>query len=655
MKQVFEKSLLLRMGLAMATITALAFMGMLSSVIIAETTQGAAAAINQAGSLRMQSYRIASSLARRQNLEILAATHITTDLMEEFEERILSPRLTSMIPLSGSKESRQVYDHIYGQWKRSIRPVLFAYINTVVNDQSAIHGSDSHYAEQLEEAHLALKQRYLNIVDAFVADIDHLVHLLEIEAESNIQLLRLIQVSSLFLTVGVVFVTMYLMHTDVVVPLRNLLACAEAARGGDFSVRTHPVNDDELGNLSHAFNVMAEDLSKIYADLEARVQQKTADLARSNRSLELLYNTTRWLNEAPLVDATYTQLLGKMENVIGVGPGTICLAGYNKNHAIKLASTRTPPPGDTDLCHPANCNACFDDGRTHVVEITRGAQPALHVISIPITDQEQQYGVLLMEIPHGAELQDWQTRLLEAVADHIGIAINIAQRTTQSRRLALLEERSVIARELHDSLAQSLSYMKIQVSRLAAALPRTQDETQARDILQELRDGINSAYRELRELLTTFRLKMDGRGLSSALEETVRELRERSALAVTLVNRLHSTQLTPNEEIHVLQVVREALSNVVRHAQASQACVTLDYEANGDVVVTVEDDGIGIPDEAERRHHYGLAIMNERTHSLGGSIAVTRRTGGGTCVRTVFTPIHRTMPQSIAQNGGSPP
>jgi two-component system nitrate/nitrite sensor histidine kinase NarX len=252
-------------------------------------------------------------------------------------------------------------------------------------------------------------------------------------------------------------------------------------------------------------------------------------------------------------------------------------------------------------------------------------------------------------------LQDWQTRLLEAVADHIGIAINIAQRTTQSRRLALLEERSVIARELHDSLAQSLSYMKIQVSRLAAALPRTQDETQARDILQELRDGINSAYRELRELLTTFRLKMDGRGLSSALEETVRELRERSALTVTLVNRLHSTQLTPNEEIHVLQVVREALSNVVRHAQASQACVTLDYEANGDVVVTVEDDGIGIPDEAERRHHYGLAIMNERTHSLGGSIAVTRRTGGGTCVRTVFTPIHRTMPQSIAQNGGSPP
>jgi len=651
MKQVFEKSLLLRMGLAMATITALAFMGMLSSVIIAETTQGAAAAINQAGSLRMQSYRIASSLARRQDIGNLEATRITRELMEEFEQRILSPRLTSMIPRNESREARQVYDRIHGHWKRNIRPVLFAYINTVANDQSALHGSESYYAEQLETAHLALKQRYLTIVDAFVADIDHLVHLLEIEAESNIQLLRLIQVSSLFLTVGVVFVTMYLMHAHVLVPLRGLLTCAEAARRGDFSARTHPVNDDELGNLSHAFNVMAEDLSKMYADLEARVQQKTADLERSNRSLELLYNTTRWLNEAPLADSTYTQLLDKIENLIGVGPGTICLAGYNKNHAIKLASTREPHPGRTDLCQPTNCAACFDDGRTHVVTIPREPHPPLHLISIPITDQEQQYGVLLMEIPLGIELQDWQSRLLEAVADHIGIAINIAQRATQSRRLALLEERSVIARELHDSLAQSLSYLKIQVSRLDAALPNTDHEAQARAILQELRDGTNSAYRELRELLTTFRLKMDGRGLSSALEETVRELRERSPLTVSLINHLHSNQLTPNEEIHVLQVVREALSNVVSHAQASRAEVRLDYDANGDVVVLVEDNGIGIPDEAERRHHYGLAIMNERAHSLGGSITIMHHPEGGTRVHIVFTPIHRTMPQSIAQNG----
>jgi len=632
MKQILERSLLLRMGLAMATITALAFVGMLSSVIIAETTQGAAAAVNQAGSLRMQSYRIASSLGRNEATDREEAARRTHGLMDEFDERLASPRLTRMIPADQNSELRLAYERITREWKERIRPQLLNYVaraeGTVSADQPATLRS-------------SIRHDYLVVVDSFVADIDHLVKLLEDEAESNIQLLRLIQVTSLFLTLFVVFVTMYLMHTNVLVPLRDLLTCAEAARRGDFSVRSIHQSTDELGRLGHAFNVMAEDLSVMYADLERRVHEKTADLERSNRSLELLYNTTRWLNEAPLSDHTYTQLLKKIEELLGIGPGSICLAGYNTPQAIRLATTRRPQAGMPDLCAPPNCAACFADGDTHVVEVARGAIPTLRVLSLPITDQEQQYGVLLMEIPPNVVLQEWQTRLLEAVADHIGMAINIAQRATQSRRLALFEERSAIARELHDSLAQSLSYMKIQVSRLDAILPRNDAGAGASAIVQELRDGISSAYRELRELLTTFRLKMDGRGLNSALEETVRELSERSALPIMLVNRLHSIQLTPNEEIHVLQVVREALSNIVQHAQAREAKVTLAQSGNGNVAVTIEDDGVGIPTEAERQHHYGLAIMNERAESLGGTISINRRAEGGTRVEVVFTPHHR--------------
>ncbi len=77
MSKLFEKSLLLRLGLAMATITALAFVGMLSSVFIAETSEGQAAAINQAGTLRMQSYRIASELADQVNVQDEARLHRT--------------------------------------------------------------------------------------------------------------------------------------------------------------------------------------------------------------------------------------------------------------------------------------------------------------------------------------------------------------------------------------------------------------------------------------------------------------------------------------------------------------------------------------------------------------------------------------------------
>ncbi len=642
MKQLLERSLLLRMGLAMATITALAFVGMLSSVIIAETTQGAAAAVNQAGSLRMQSYRIASSIGRSGLGDREAAARRTHGLMDEFDERLASPRLTRMIPADPRAELHVAYERIAKEWNERIRPQLLEHVS---------HAEGTVPAEQPSGTAKSAGLDYLAVVDGFVADIDHLVKLLEDEAESNIQLLRLIQVTSLFLTLFVVFVTMYLMHTNVLVPLRDLLTCAEAARRGDFSVRSAHQSTDELGRLGHAFNVMAEDLSVMYADLERRVQEKTSDLERSNRSLELLYNTTRWLNEAPLSDVTYTQLLKKIEDLLAIGPGSICLAGYNTPQAIRLATTRKPPAGMPDLCAPPNCNACFADGDTHVVEVARGAIPTLRVLSLPITDQEQQYGVLLMEIPTGVTLQEWQTRLLEAVADHIGMAINIAQRATQSRRLALFEERSAIARELHDSLAQSLSYMKIQVSRLDAILPHSEAGAGAKAIVQELRDGISSAYRELRELLTTFRLKMDGRGLNSALEETVKELSDRSALPIMLVNRLHTTQLTPNEEIHVLQVVREALSNIVQHAHAREAEVKLEQSGNGNIIVAIEDDGVGIPTEAERQHHYGLAIMNERAESLGGTITIKRRTEGGTRVEVVFTPHYRR--NSLARQEGA--
>jgi two-component system nitrate/nitrite sensor histidine kinase NarX len=207
----------------------------------------------------------------------------------------------------------------------------------------------------------------------------------------------------------------------------------------------------------------------------------------------------------------------------------------------------------------------------------------------------------------------------------------------ESRHLALHEERGVIARELHDSLAQSLSYLKIQATRLAAALGDGADPAAPRAVLEELREGINSAYRQLRELLTTFRLKMDDRGLARALEGTVEEFRARGAVQVRLDNTLPAMLLGPHEELHVLQIVREALSNVMRHAGAQHAAVSL-RNAQDAVEVEVVDDGRGLGPREDRTPHYGLTIMRERAASLGGALSVDSAPGGGTRVRLRFRP-----------------
>jgi two-component system nitrate/nitrite sensor histidine kinase NarX len=631
-----NEKLLLRLGLAMATITALAFVGMLSSVYLAETTHGDAGAINQAGTLRMQSYRIAAALV---DFDRVRAARLEA-LIDEFEERLNSPRLAVVLTRNPDSDAALAHQELITTWERSIRPGLMLIAALGSTGDPVLQPTT---VDMLHD----LRRGYLDQVDGFVAQIDAFVGLLEVWTEEKIELLKLIHVVTLFLTIAIVFVTMYWMHTRVLLPLRDLMASAEAARGGDFSVRPRYLYDDELGHLGQAFNFMAEDLSKTYADLEARVQAKTADLEQTNRSLELLYTTTLRLSHQPLTSATARELLDDLERVVGIGPSSLCLAGTREIPLTQLASTWDAIHGRR-LCDLTNCATCNAAEGTRIFSVAVTDSTPLRVLSIDISDQEQCYGLLLFLLPGSAPPAPWQIRLLETVARHIGAAITLSRRGEETRRLALFEERNAIARELHDSLAQSLSYMKIQASRLHTALHT--GETDPDQVLGELRGGISSAYRQLRELLTTFRLQMDGRGLEQALDDTVREFRDRHGLPVTLDYAMDGCRLTPNAEIHVLQVIREALTNVEHHAAANQARVGLRYTAAADrVEVEIEDDGVGIGTRpSNQAHHYGLAIMEERARNLGGQIEISPRAGGGTRVGLIFTP---PPPSDHAANG----
>jgi two-component system nitrate/nitrite sensor histidine kinase NarX len=259
------------------------------------------------------------------------------------------------------------------------------------------------------------------------------------------------------------------------------------------------------------------------------------------------------------------------------------------------------------------------------------------VLSLPLKDTEHQYGVLQLEMQPGKELAPWQTQLLEALSRHIGIAIGTARRSEQSRRVSLLEERAALARDLHDSLAQSLAYMKIQVSRMKPLLDDPQRANEAREVLAELREGLNSAYRQLRELLTTFRLRIEGEGLAAALRTTVTEFSGRGGIPVTLDVHLAGCTLSPNEEIHALQIIREALSNVLNHAKATKAEVRVTCKSDGSVSASVTDDGLGIR-QAAGAHHYGMTIMDERAKNLGGRLTVENLPTSGTRVTLNFMP-----------------
>jgi two-component system nitrate/nitrite sensor histidine kinase NarX len=182
--------------------------------------------------------------------------------------------------------------------------------------------------------------------------------------------------------------------------------------------------------------------------------------------------------------------------------------------------------------------------------------------------------------------------------------------------------------------------MKIQVSRLQTLMKAPEKRDESAQVLLELREGMSSAYRQLRELLTTFRLKMEGQDLAGALRQTADEFAERGGLSIDLGLVLEGCPLTPNEEIHILHVVREALSNVVNHARAGRASIRIAPAADGLMEVMVEDDGVGIVKSPDI-HHYGMTIMEERARTLAGEMIYAAGDLGGAHITLRFRPACR--------------
>ncbi len=619
-----KNSLVLHIGLAMASIVLLAIVGMSSSVFMTETSKGYAAAINQAGTLRMQSYRIAASLVQTDEALLPEAARRTQQLADEFENRLLNERIHNVLSKGASEQVMDAYDDVERQWNQVMKPLLQEYLGSALALKNPQYPS-----AQVDD----LRRVYLGRVDSFVDAIHRLVRELEDEAEGKIDRLQMIQLVVLLLTVLVVMVVLRLMTRQVVSPLSELLEFARQVSRGDFSRRNRPARNNELGQLGSAFDLMAEELEKMYRDLEQRVRDKTFDLERSNRSLELLYATTKQLNERPLDQASLQDLVSTMERVLGVSGGAVCLGEIGDDEAYRLATTLGKD--DKDGCEGYECMQCFGSGMAQTIHVDDLRLKGSRRYSVPIHDQAQQFGVLVLDVPEGVELEDWQRRLLDTVASHIALSIARARQISQKRLLSLMEERSVIARELHDSLAQSLSYLKIQVSLLENSLQQHADP-KVGDTITKLRDGLNSAYRELRELLTTFRLRINEDSVGQALQDTILEFSERGNIDISLNNNMGDRIFSANQEIHLVQIVREALSNVIRHANARQARVSVNGNKAGEVEIVIEDDGVGMPDIQQLEHHYGMAIMRERTQGLGGSLHVGSSELGGTAVKLFF-------------------
>lgn len=574
-------SLRLWLAVALMGIVAVAVFSAAMAISIAETARNDAAAINKAGSLRMQAYRLAASLRADTGDEVISRR------LQSFRETLRAPALRQTANGGGAVVAER-YRTIAETWANELEP--------------ALHGSAQDHG------------LYLDRVEGFVTSVDAMVNALQAQAEQRIVRLRVSQAAALTVALLLAALAAYLIQARVASPLRGLISAAERVRGGELGARADHKSQDELGVLASSFNTMAQSLEALQQDLEQQVADRTRELRDSNCALQLLYDTTSGLVPGHVDSATLAPILARLEEYLGTGPVTIVLQNRETGATEQryVAGTRTSP--DTD--------STARSGATTALAIER---------------QGHHHGWLLIAHNPGAEPDGGQRQLAATVATKIASTLELEREARYQRRLDLLEERNAIARELHDSLAQSLSYLKIQVTRLEAGIGPETTSAQTRSVLQDLREGLNTAYGHLREILSTFRLRMDEDNLPAALQAAVNEFQQRPGAPSIHLDAPHSgPDLDANAEIHVVHIVREALANAVNHSGADNVWVRLSALSNSRVNLTIEDDGRGLPETSERPHHYGMRIMAERAHSLGGSLSVSTRAPQGTRIAIQF-------------------
>jgi two-component system nitrate/nitrite sensor histidine kinase NarX len=593
MSEQVQQSLVVRTGLALAAVILLAMVNMVASYLTAESTENDAVRINLAGSLRMQSYRITNEfiLARaqpgrgRQQLQ---------KAVTEFEERLHRAVLADHIGAAGSAVTQRAFNTVTSGW-RQLKPLLLS--------------TDMPQPGLLRQ------------VDAFVDDIDLLVKNLELQTESKFRVLRIIQGVSLVITLGLAVIMFYNVYKYVVGPLHQLVIMASRVRTGDFSMRLDSSGDDELSLLAATFNDMAESLEETYRGLENKVQVKTRHLEDIQEALRFLYDCSRRLSAEGNIVEKLDRTIHHLQRQLDAQRVDLLLLHESPDHPF-LITTSTRVRGMATDRDPAQMPENPEGVKTY-----------------PLQHDNRNYGSLQIFPGSATGFDKEQHLLLTALADNIGAALANEVRKDQEHRVALMDERAAIARDLHDSLAQSLSFTKIQISRFQALQGRSAPQEQMDDALLEIKSGIQSAYGQLRELLATFRLQLDSPGLQASLAATAREFENKGKLGIELSYQLHNVPLTPNEEIHILQIVREALSNVLRHSGADSARIELNLLAGSKlVVVTVADNGCGFSEASAGSNHYGQIIMRERSEILGGSIEFISPAAGGAQVRLSFVP-----------------
>jgi two-component system, NarL family, sensor kinase len=404
----------------------------------------------------------------------------------------------------------------------------------------------------------------------------------------------------------------------------------------------------------------------------------------SQRELEIINAVAEELNRSPDVGRALQRTLALVAELLGLHTGWVWLLDRETNQFYS-AAVQDLPPYLQEPVRMAGGRSCwcieeFRDGQLQprnidVMECSR-LRPAVlrrkreltgglgYHASVPLYFQDQALGIMNLTGPEWRELTPQELRLLSTIANQVGIAIERARLADEATRLARTEERARLAREIHDTLAQGLTAIALNVEGALRQLDRRPDRARERleVALATARENLEEARRSVLDLRAA---PLAGKPLAEALAALGRSFTSQTGVRVRVrvepdaAPGSHATNaqalgrvapLPLRVEAELYRIAQEALTNVRKHARASEVEITL-ARRPGRVTLTLSDNGRGFDVRARPAGHHGIVGMRERAHLLGGRLRISSRRDHGTRL-SVWAPVEES--QDGSSGVGSP-
>ncbi|MBS0467832.1 MAG: type IV pili methyl-accepting chemotaxis transducer N-terminal domain-containing protein [Proteobacteria bacterium] len=585
--------------------------------------EGGAAAVNEAGRLRMNMLRM---ILAQQN----ESPRDYARLEKRFEDglellRTGDPTRPLFVPWS--EDTRARYEHLRSEW----------------------HAIRSEWHGPLPPSSAQAVARG----DAYVSEIDDFVGAIEVQIMRWTASLHLFQLFLVGLAIAAAVAFMALSYWLVLHPVTRLQQALAAVRRGELGTRLAVETDDEFGQLTAGFNLMAHTLQASHQDLERKVREKTASVEEQNQRLAALYAVSALSGEAGSLEALAQGFAQQIRSAAGADAAAVRWSDEANERYLLLAHDGLPRAlAEAEHCVLTGACACGQPGpqaRMRVVPIVParggrlphcGQEGFETVVNVPVRLHQRLLGEVTLLYRGARSLSDETRELLATMALHLATAMEGLRASALEREAAVAQERALIARELHDSIAQSLAFLKIQAQLLRDAIAKGRDA--ARDQgLAELDAGVRECYADVRELLVHFRTRTQDEDIESALRSTLSKFEHQSGLLAQLTMEGQGLPLAPDVQIQVLHIVQEALSNVRKHAGAKN--VQLRVQRHPQWCFEVRDDGQGFDPQGVQPDslHVGLVIMRERAERIGATLTLDTQAGHGTRVTLVLPPAGR--------------